>query len=286
MNSSWENYLQTMEKEVGEDLAQEFVGSLYSQSRGCVKTAMQFFYELGTRWAPLMYVWSRWVQQNTQGTIVIILRDAKPLAALSSTRSWKRLYLNRLICGVSDELSGDNSNKPHSLLKRYLSQHGCSENFTYVDSGCYGTVVLELHKLGVVFEPLFFFSKNPFIRGFINECGISIGEGEILNDSLECGFPHMYARPSELVEVNGVVKPILRQSDLLSVKFGRAAMRSVREIRITSDNVSGREAAQALLLLSQQARCGQFTGILGHASPEWSKKKEFLASWPKNLCWA
>ncbi len=145
--------------------------------------------------------------------------------------------------------------------------------------------MLELHKLGMAFQPLFFFSKNPFIRGLINECGVSMAEGEILNDSLECGFPHMCARPSELVEINGKVKAVLRSSDPLSIRFGKAAMRGVRDARVAS-YVSTRETAEALLLLSQKARCGEFTGVLGHTSPEWSKKNEFLSNWPRHLCWA
>lgn len=284
MDNGWEEYRWTLSKELGDELAQEFVNSLHSQSHGCIKIATQFFYELGLRWAPLMHTWSRWVEQNAQGTIAIILRDAKPLGALLSTKSWKRLYLNRLTCGVPDELSGDILNRQHPLLKRYLSQRGCSEYFTFVDSGCYGTVVLELHTLGIAFQPLFFFSKNPFIRGFINECGVSMEEGEILNDSLECGFPHICARPSELAEKNGKVKVVLHSSDPLSVRFGKAAMRGVRDARVAS-YVSVREAAEALLLLSQKARGGEFTGVLGHTSPEWSRKKEFLANWPEHLCW-
>lgn len=160
MENGWQEYRRTLAQELGEELAQEFVGSLHAQSRGCVKTATQFFYELGLRWAPLMHTWGRWVEQSAQGTITIILRDAKPLCALPSTKSWKRLYLNRLTCGVPDELSGEALSRQHPLLKRYLSQCGCSEYFTFVDSGCYGTIVLELHKLGMSFQPLFFFSSS------------------------------------------------------------------------------------------------------------------------------
>lgn len=284
-NNNWREYRQTLIKELGDELARDFVDSLRARSRGCVGTATQFFYELGLRWAPLIHIWGKWVKQNARGTIVIILRDAKPLSALPSTKSWERLYLNRLTCGVPDELSGNTSSKQHPLLKRYLSQCGCSKYFTFADSGCYGTVVLELHKLGMNFQPLFFFSKNPHIRGFLNEIGISMKEGEILNDSLECGFPHMYKRPSELMESNGKARVVLRSSDLLSVKFGKAAMRGVRDARV-APCVSAREAAERLLLFSQKARRGEFTGVLGYTSPEWSKKKEFLANWPKRLSWA
>ena len=284
MDSSWHEYRLTLVKELGDELASEFVASLYSQSLGSVEVANQFFYELGARWAPLLYAWSGWVGKNSQDTIAIILRDAKPLGVLPATKSWKRLYLNRLTCGVPDELSGDVADKQHPLLRQYLRQHGCSRHFTFVDTGCYGTVVLELHRLGMNFQPLFFFSKNPSIRGFLNEAGISMADAEILNDSLECGFPHTCARPSELVKKEGSIEVVLRPTDALSVKFGEAAMLGVSEARISSP-VSAREAAQYLLALSQVTQRGEFTGILSHTSPEWSKKKEFLANWPKHLCW-
>jgi hypothetical protein len=235
-------------------------------------------------WASLLRAWSAWIKNNAQGTIAIILRDAKPLIALPSTNNWKRLYLNRLICGVPDELSGDDSVKQHPLLKQYLSQCDCADYFTFADSGCYGTVVLELHKIGMRFQPLFFFSKNPHIRGFLNEIGISMKEGELLNDSLECCFPHIYSRPSKLAENNGRVEAVLHYSDQLSINFGKAAMSGVKNAAIgTSIDALG--AAQELLLLSQKARQNIFTGILGHTSPEWSKKQEFLSSWPNHLHW-
>lgn len=286
MNKIWHKYRRTLEKELGGELADEFVGSLHAQAHGCVEVATQFFYDLGTRWAPLMYAWNEWVEHNASGTIAVVLRDAKPLVAIPSpsANNWQPLYLNRLLCGVADELSGDERNGQHPLLKRYLTQCGCSEKFTFVDSGCYGTIVLKLHNLGITFKPLFLFSKNPSIRGFINECGISMEEGTILNDSFECGFPHMFARPSELIEKNGKVEAVLCSSDALSVRFGKAAMRSIRNARVRP-NISGLEAAQTLLLLSQKARHAQFTGVLGHSSPEWSKKKEFLSIWPKHLYW-
>lgn len=253
MNKIWQEYRQTLEKELGKELAREFVDSLHTQARGCVKTATQLFYDLGTKWAPLMCAWSKWVEQNAQWKIAIILRAAKPLTAISSTKNWRQLYLNRLLCGITDELSGDKPSKQHPLLTRYLNQCGCLENFTFVDSGCYGTIVLELHNLGITFQPLFFFSKNPYIRGFVNECGVSMEEGEILNDSLECALPHIYARPSELVEANGKVEVVLCSSDPLSVKFGKAAMFGIRDAQVRP-NVSGKEAAQTLLRLSKNAR--------------------------------
>lgn len=284
MDTRWQAYRHTLSMELGRELAQEFVDSLFMKSRGCIHGATRLFYDLGTLWAPIMAAWSQWVQDHAQGTIAIILRDAKPLTELAITQHWKQLYLNRRICGVADELSNSCQSDHHPLLKCYLKQSGCSEYFTFVDSGCYGTVVLELHTLGMNFQPLFFFSKNPAIRGFLNECGLSMTEGEILNDSLECAFPHVYERPIEFVTLNGIVQVALHESDPLSILFGTAAMLGVRSIR-HERNGSLHTAAESLLQSSEKAREGEFTGVLGHTSPEWSKKSEFLTNWPQHLRW-
>ncbi|KND51982.1 MAG: hypothetical protein ABA06_01830 [Parcubacteria bacterium C7867-001] len=284
MNKAWEEYRQTLTQELGDELAHEFADSLYRQSRGNPARATRFFYELGMQWAPLMQHWGSWIEQNANGTVALIMRDAKPLGVLPRAKHWKHLYLNRLVCGISDELSGDSTAQKHPLLERYLKQQGCAEEFTFVDSGCYGTIVLELHRIGVKFKPLFFFSKNPSIPGFLNELGVSLKDGELLNDSLECGFPHLHARPLTLAKRFGKVQAVLQNSDALSVRFGKAAMRGVQEAR-DARTVSPEQAAESLLRLSERARCGAFTGILGHTSPEWTKKSEFLESWPKELSW-
>jgi len=281
MENLWQEYLRTLSKELGDELAREFVASLHKRSNGCVEAATEFFFQLGQLWSPLMQHWGSWAQSRGRGTMALILRDAKPLGALPMAKEWKKLYLNRLTCGIGDELSGESA-RQHPLLKKYLSQYDCAEYFTFVDSGCYGTVVLELHKLGVRFQPLFFFSKNPNIAGFLNEIGVSEKKGEILNDALECGFPHLCLRPTELVESNGKIRVVLHPSDPLSVRFGKAAMRGVRSA--PASNASAISIAEALLSLSEKAHY-EFTGILAHSSPEWSKKKEFLASWPRDLCW-
>ena len=64
LNPTWRKYRRTLEKELGEELAKEFVESLYLQSHGCIETAAQFFYNLGTMWSPLMYAWNEWIEQN------------------------------------------------------------------------------------------------------------------------------------------------------------------------------------------------------------------------------
>lgn len=284
MKINWKNYLTTLTKELGEDTAEDFIKSLHNQSNGSIKKASKFFYELGRSWAPIIHLWSIWIKEKAEGkSIALILRDAKPLTVIKSTEDWKGLYLNRQNCGIYDELSGDN-NETHPLLKEYLQQNSCSEYFTFVDSGCYGTVVLELYKLGINFKPLFFFSKNPNIPGFLNEIGITEKEGEILNDSLECAFPNIYQRPDKFYKRNGNINVFLKKSDELSFLFGKEALMGVKDFNFSNKSIASIEA-QKLLKLSEQAREGVFTGILSKSSQEWSKKKEFLENWPKDLNW-
>lgn len=284
MENKWKNYRLTLIKEVGEEIAEGFVQSLLIKSGGSEKAAEEFFYELGKQWGPLMNHWSRWILEKAKySTIALILRDAKPLEVIQVTKEWKRLYLNRSNCGISDELSGDNT-KPHPLLEKYLEQSQCLEPFTFVDSGCYGTIVLELHKRGIIFQPLFFFSKNPFIPGFLNELGVGEKEGTILNDSLECAFPNVHLRPSSFSKTSDGVGVSLLSADELSTRFGLSALKGVKDSQTDSDMTADKEM-EKLLSLSFAARQGSFTGLLPHESPEWSQKKSFLDSWPKELSW-
>ena len=283
MERQWGSYRKTLTKELGAPVASAFVESLYRESNGSLEKASQFFYQLGRTWAPLMKLWGYWIQGKATGSdIALILRDAKPLEVLSLTKDWKKLYLNRKNCGIPDELSGDGDSDHHPLLKRYLHEQGCMDYFTFVDSGCYGTIVLELHQMGISFQPLFFFSKNPYIPGFLNEIGISEKEGEILNDSLECAFPNVYQRPTTFIEKGESVHVPLELADSLSVLFGMAALWGVHSQEHKEPTHPVTEVRK-LLLLSRKAKRGECTGILHSASPEWSKKEEFLTSWPKHL---
>lgn len=286
MRDDWQSYRQTLAKELGDELAEEFTAGLHAQTGGSIPAAESLFYDVGRIWAPILQAWGAWIERHAEGPIALIMRDAKPLAVLPMAKSWKQLYLNRLICGVPDELSGDSAHKQHPLLRRYLKQYECAGNFTFVDTGCYGTVVLELHKLGLNFKPLFFFSKNPHIRGFLNEAGVSSSDGEILNDSLECAFPHVFERPTEMVERTDGVGVTLRPTDSLSVTLGNAALRGVQESAPSHSDEPMGNLVNRLVDLSKAARRGEFGGVLARSSPEWSKKREFLCSWPKELQWS
>jgi len=284
MEEKWNEYLKTLTAELGKDTAALFIQSLKADSQAVIGTAEKFFYALGRTWSPLMHHWAEWIQSmSRQKTTALILRDAKPLEGSSRAAKWKRLYLNRQNCGIADEISGHAGLECHPLLKRYLAQEGCADAFTFVDSGCYGSIVLELHRIGFHFDPLFFFSKNPRIPGFLNEIGVSEKDGEVLNDSLECAFPNIHLRPDRFVEVRGRVEPSLEHADTLSVLFGNAALAGVKENPPSATDPL--TEARKLIELSRRAHAGEFTGILGNSSPEWSGKTEFLENWPGDLSW-
>lgn len=285
MNMLWKKYLETMAKELGEIEAARFVESVRKGSQNSVEKAETFFYRLGKIWAPTVHFWGSWTRDRAKySTIALILRDAKPLGELPLAKDWKKLFLNRKNCGISDELSGDITQTCDPLLARYIASKGCENEFTFVDSGCYGTIVRELHEFGFSFQPLFFFSKNPHIRGFLNDLGVKQKEGEILNDSLECAFPNIHMRPQKIVKRNGRVFAPLLRNDPLSVRFGNASLRGVRDYASREKTNPEKEVCK-LLLLSERARTGEFTGVLPFSSPEWSGKDEFLARWPPHLSW-
>jgi hypothetical protein len=284
MKKKWKDYQIFLDKEIGEKASDSFVKSLYNQSAGREEIAAKFFYELGKKWGPSINNWAAWVSNRaTSNKIALILRDAKPLEVIPATKNWIRLYLNRENVGVSDELSGDNT-EMHPLLMKYLEQNNCCNHFTFVDSGCYGTIILELHKLGIELQPLFFFSKNPAIPGFLNELGVNEKNGTILNDSLECAFPNIFKRPDSFIEKKGVVEVCLSKADDLSFNFGQSALKGVEDSYLYSV-MSPEKEVNKLLLLSDKAKQGFFTGILPEESPEWSQKNSFLTSWPKELNW-
>lgn len=275
------DFQETLTREVGPELSRNFSEGLMNVTSGNIDKGARFFYQLGKAWGPLMRNWATWVTHKTQDkNIALILRDAKPLEMIDTTQEWHRLYLNRKNCGISDEISGDDTSM-HPLLKEYLDQYNCSQGFTFVDSGCYGSIVLELHRIGVNLNPLFFFSKNPHIPGYLNELGVDEETGTILNDSLECAFPNIYNRPQEFISEGGKIVVKLSHADELSIRFGRAALQGIKD----SCMLDERKSLEKILKLLERSQKGDFTGIFQSPSPEWSQKKEFLDNWPKTLHW-
>jgi hypothetical protein len=285
--SVWEAYGRTLQRELGDDLGTKFFQSLRESVEDNISVAEEKFRDVGRAWAPIIHHWGSWVLDVERRDLptALILRDAKTIGSYRQARRWKQIYVNRKITGIADELSHDGEGECQPLLIPYLAEHGCDQEFTLVDSGCYGTVVLELSKLGVKTNPLFFWSKNPHIPGFLNTLGITEEEGTILNDSMECAFPHLIERPEKLLRLRNRIVPDIHQADPLSIRFGKAALLGL-SIRMTEAGWgTAREEVQRLLARAEDAARGHFTGILSETSPEWSKKMEFLRNWPAHLSW-
>lgn len=287
MEQSWKEFEKTLASEIGLDLAHLFVDSLFRSSGGDSVVATSLYYQIGIEWAPVVVGWRDWVLKKAQHkSTVLIMRDAKPLSVVPVSDEWPRVWLNRQNCGVVDEISGDATGR-HPLLDQYLEQHGLDQPFTFVDSGCWGTIVRDLHlQLGMEFQPLFFFSHNPAIPGFLNDLGIDEKSGEILNDSLECCFPNLTARPANLtVGVDGSINPELIGLDPLSFMFGNAVLGGVSDGAHRERTIDPINAVERLLSLSEISRTGEFTGILPYSSPTWSLGDQFLKDWPEELSW-
>jgi hypothetical protein len=223
--------------------------------------------------------WADWVSCQAIYKPYIILRDAKPLTAISSCDGWPQVWLNRAICGIEDELSGDSVHSSDRLIGDYIIQNGLDEPFTFVDSGCWGTIVQQLRqKLHLVFQPLFFYSHNPYIPGYLNSFNMDGDIMETLNDSLECCFPNYYSRPKSLEDFHGISQPVVHLLDGLSARLGKAAIDGIK-IGTTENSVTAEQALNNLVILHDRSRQGEFTGILPQHTPTWSKGADFIASW-------
>ncbi len=219
---------------------------------------------------------------------VLMMRDASPLKVIPIASNWKEAWVNRLNCGIEDELSLDQGGMMDDLAWEYIVQERLNHPFTLVDGGAWGTIVQKLHELGLKFQPLFFYSHNPNIKGFLNDLGFDKKQGELLNDSLECSFPKLFHRPASFIRSEiGIVSPRLAQTEEGVARLGRASLRGVEKsatsIKHSENPVT---AVEYLLKLSELARnSGLFTGILPRNSPTWLGGKKFLDGWPKELIW-
>jgi hypothetical protein len=238
-----------------------------------------------------------------RGPIFFALRDAAPFLAAAKVIMGGNvypmgIYLNRPLLGIEDEIAPEIS-QSDGILKEYLSNNHILENgkIILVDTGAWGTVVRALkttYLQKTSFIPIFWFSHNPYIPGFIDDnlkyYGFEQKYGEILNDSLECVFPQLYKRPTSgnLFPGKSGVDLKLESSDLLSQAWGRAALGGVtaraKEYQKSDSGFSILAELQKLIGLSELSKTtGEWTGVLPDHTPTWSKGTEFIANWPKNL---
>lgn len=145
-------------------------------------------------------------------------------------------------------------------------------------------------KVGLNFQPLFFYSHNPNIPGYLNTLGIEDKFGEILNDSMECCFINTEQRASKFITENdGSIKPVIQYLDSLSVILGNTLLYGIKktaeDYEKNKNTPSEEESIEQLVKAIQLAKKGLFSGVLGENSPTWSEGKKFLEKWPKHLNW-
>jgi len=304
-------------KELTPELAKVYVDSLIEKLGGenqslesLIDKGVELHFKVGKDlYGPLLVGFSQWVAKKIgeighTGPVFFVLRDAAPLKAAADVM-WNgrdtypvAVYANRPLLGIEDEISPEWSNVNGNLVA-YLKSLGLadSKKIVWVDSGAWGTVpkVLKEHMLQhSEFHPLFWYSHNPYIPGFLNELisvsGIDPKFGEILNDSLECVFPQPFKRPLDISKWKYGWQVGFKPSGLLSYKWGQAALSGVHFCAEEKFLSGGIGVEEGIVNLHQLVKLSQFakennvwTGILPTNTPTWSKGEEFLANWNPNL---
>lgn len=305
-------------RELTPQLAEQYIGSLkrhigsaYESYDAFVQKGKEVHRKLGREiYGPVIVGFLQWTEQKLQengvphGPVHFALRDAWPFYTAAhvlwdGSNSYHPVgtYINRPLLSIEDEIAPEKAHT-NGFVHEYLAKSGFTDTgkpIALVDSGAWGTVVRaikETYLPSSPFYPLFWYSHNPFIPGFMNDMLASTGLpaefGEVLNDSLECVFPQHYRRPTQFITDGSSRSLALEPSDSLSVAWGHAALEGVIEAahayKSGISNAIVKEAVQRLYALSQQSSdTGEWTGVLPTHTPTWSKGQEFLASWPEKL---
>jgi len=260
-------------------------------------------------YGPLIAGYIQWVEDKCgeaghTGPVFFALRDAAPLETAAKVL-WNGkaiypvgVYANRPMLMIEDEIAPEWASANGKVVQ-YLGMLGLAgmEKVVWSDTGAWGTVVKAL-KVGLLnnadFLPLFWYSHNPHISGYINsllpECGIDEKFGEVLNDSLECVFPQPFVRPLDVVQGPAGWQVKLELSCYLSEQWGKAALVGVNNAAhkiLVEGGVSHEtqiKSLQNLYHLHEIAKkTGKWTGVLPVNTPTWSNGEEFLNSWPHDL---
>jgi len=271
-----------------------------------IEKGEEWHFEIGKNlYGPLAVGFCQWVEEYCQGirhggAVHFALRDAAPLQE-SANVQWDGkmiypvgIYVNRPLLGIEDEIAPQEASVDGNM-RVYLGALGLlsSSNVVWADTGAWGTVIKVL-KQGLLkdvnLHPLFWFSHNPGIPGYINhllkEAALNPCLGEVINDSLECVFPQQYQRPLEVVQDKVGWRVNLEHNNPIAVTWGRAALAGVKA---AARELSGITRAQEIVAINklaeahEGAKTGGCTGVLPQNTPTWSKGEQFLAEWPKGL---
>ncbi len=303
-------------KELSSSLAHAYMQTV-TQQLGGLEQSYAAFVEKGNRlheyvghtiYGPLIVGYCQWVRAYCQdigytGTVHMALRDAAPLLVAADIL-WKNteltphgIYVNRPILGIEDEIAKDTTGFDAHIF-HYLAQHGIQPDGKLVlcDSGAWGTVVKEMkQKLlpTTQFFPLFWFSHNPHIPGYLNTLLSELGKeevvGEIINDSIECTFPQCVERPTKTTpSASGSIDVVLTPSTHLAKSWGASALVGVAHAAEEFPQGISHDAELAALthiiaLSEHAAKTKTWTGVLPTHTPTWSHGEQFLSEWPADL---
>lgn len=305
-------------RELTPELAEQYIGSLirhigpeYHSYEQFVEKGKEVHRKLGREiYGPLIVGFLSWVEEGLGkkqvpgGAVHFALRDAWPFYTAAhvlwdgcSVYHPVGTYLNRPLLGIEDEIAPENA-QANGFVSEYLQKSNITDGgnpIALVDSGAWGTVIRMLKEVYLPHTPLiplFWYSHNPHIDGFLNdilkEASLPGEFGEVLNDSMECVFPQAYRRPVAFEGNAGTRTLRLTKSDPLSVAWGQAALEGVAEAaHAYKSGISRQDVIQSLIgayARSQEARnTGGWTGVLPTHTPTWSKGDAFLAAWPERL---
>ncbi len=294
---------QQLARELTPELAGVYVQGLLKTVEN-VEKGVDWHFNLGEKlYGPLIVGYVEWLEKKVnevghQGNVYFALRDAAPLMTAAEimwqgkTLKSVGVYVNRPLLGVDDEIAPEKA-KVNGDMKAYLQglEITGAEKVIWSDTGAWGTVVKMMKQTGLVpgnLYPLFWYSHNPHIPGYLNELLVKEGLpekfGEVINDSLECVFPQQWLRPLELASVQGDWQPKLLPADGLSRLWGQAALTGVAEAaKHSREVVSEDKAINHLYKLHQEAKMGFCTGVLAENTPTWSNGEQFLAEWSEDL---
>lgn len=303
INIELNQFEQQLARELTPELAGVYVQGLLKTIEN-VEKGVEWHFNLGEKlYGPLIVGYVGWLEKKMkeigyQGKVHFALRDAAPLMTAAEIM-WQGktyfpvgAYVNRPLLGVDDEIAPEKA-KVNGNMKDYLRSLEITgaEKVIWSDTGAWGTVVKTMKQIGLVpgeLHPLFWYSHNPHIPGYLNEllAKVVLPEkfGEVINDSLECVFPQQWLRPLELESSPGGWQAKLVSTDGLSCLWGQAALMGVAEAaKHSHEAISEDKAISNLYSLHQEAKMGICTGVLAGNTPTWSKGEQFLANWPDNL---
>lgn len=285
-------------KDMGKDLAKKIIAEYNS-----INELKKIYKITASLWAPIIFEFAKWCDKYSREypdvPLKFAMRDAEPFAIaynlLKNNGEFNEeeyrkslIWINRKVCAIPTE---DVDYKPTGfaeqiLFKKYIKQEGLNKPFFFVDAGCWGTIIKELHSndgMGFQGIPLFFFSHNQSIPSFLAEMKVPEDIGEVFNDSIEAFFPKEYKSVEKFTRDSGIIKPELSKEEKME-QFYKVFIASLKEnIKEYVKNGTTFDMDKILMDLAsaKQQSEEKFTGILPNSTPGTVDREKFNEEWKK-----